>query len=111
MKVRKATGLSPVDAKRFAQTAQRELLQRILRAAEYQQSGRLHDPIEDDPDHAAVIADASRRAEIETNAELAKMIVSRGRARAIWRKKKQILADQGLLWFSPGEMNPGTVFD
>jgi len=125
MNLRKATGLSLAEAKRYAETAHHDLLQRILRAGEYQQCGHLHDPIEDDLRHAAVIAAASRQAEIETDVEWQEKreelaatghdtlatTLKRGRARALWSKKKQILAEHGLQWFSPAEMNPGTVFD
>jgi len=29
----------------------------------------------------------------------------------IWLEQKRILAEQGITWFSPADMNPGTIFD
>lgn len=84
-------------------------LRRRRAVAKAQQSGDiLHDPIEDDPQHAAAFAESDRLA------ELALEDVERGRGfcHQLWRVKQAILRDQfGIEWFTPAEINKGVIFD
>ena len=76
----------------------------------FAQSGEplLHDPIEDLPDMAEALENASA----ETDTELAGIERGMGFCHRFWRTKKRILKTKhGVDWLTPGEMNPSTRFD
>lgn len=110
-RLHRATGLGMREARELL-SWQPELGERILRAAQTQKD-RLHDPLENDPQHGPVIAAALERARAES-AELKPDddALKRGLIHWIWKRAKQILREEhGLVWYSPAEMNPGSVFD
>ena len=111
-RLHRATGLGMRESRELL-SWQPELGERILRAAETQKD-RLHDPIENDPQHGPVIAAALERAHAES-AELKRdddPLQGRGIVRWIWKRTGQILREEhGLVWYSPAEMNPGSTFD
>ena len=111
MRFHRATGLGVVASREFLATQPSHLSERILHAAASQPSGsHLHDPVEDAPETAAVVAAAFVRAESETDAEFQSGYF-RGRCHAVWRRTERILHESGIEWFSPARMNPGRCFD
>jgi hypothetical protein len=124
--IRKATGLGWLEAREFLEQQPRLLCERIMKAGETQAARTLHDPIEDDPELSAKISQAKEKANwlfqawvAERNAEynrqgLPHMVSQhpRGGCYFVWRETKRILAEEhSITWFSPAEMNPGSVFD
>jgi hypothetical protein len=112
MRVHRATRLGIVASQQFIATQPTQLTERILQAAETQASGPfLHDPIEDAPETAAIVAAAFARAETEIDAERHPGMF-RGRCHAVWHRVERILRDDSSIeWFSPTRMNPGRCFD
>ncbi|MHA3774772.1 hypothetical protein ACXR0O_24890 [Verrucomicrobiota bacterium sgz303538] len=112
IRFRRATGLGFLAAREFLSTQPSQLSERILQAGATQPGGtRLHDPIEDEPETAAVIAAAFSRAEAEVDAEYQSGCF-RGRCHAVWKRVERILREEsGIEWFSPARMNPGGCFD
>jgi hypothetical protein len=123
-RLRKATGLGWLAARMFlAQSG--VLAKRIIAAHASQKERTLHDPIEDDAVYGPKIAQAKAKAEqiyrdyrTERNGDyvrrgLNQMVSesSRGSCHFIWRETKRILAEQGVTWYSPAEMNPAVIFD
>ena len=123
-RLRKATGLGRVAARMFL--ARSGLLaKRIIVAHASQKHRTLHDPLEDDAVYGQKIADAKAKAGEIFREYLAKRnadyirrglnhMVSehpRGGCHFVWRETKRILAEQGVTWYSPAEMNPGSIFD
>lgn len=67
-----------------------------------------HDPIERDPAISPLIEEADKMAQKELANEKRRM----GFCHLYWRTKKRILKDEfGIDWKTPGEMNPGVMFD
>ncbi len=69
-----------------------------------------HDPIEDDPviNPLIIAATEEARAELVASGEG----LGFGSCHSLWRIKQRILKDKYQIeWKSPGEMNPGCVFD
>jgi hypothetical protein len=124
-RLRKATGLGWLEARLFLANRSAELCSRIVEAKENQRDRNLHDPIEDNPAFSQRISDAKAKAEAALRQHIAERnanyiqrgwshMVSehpRGSCYFLWRETKQILAREGIAWFSPAEMNPGTIFD
>ena len=78
------------------------------RLRDHSGTGRLHDPIEDDPALQPVIAEAEALAD----AELSGRPRGRGFCHVFWRTKQRILRDRfGVTWFSPADMNWGVIYD
>jgi hypothetical protein len=124
--IRAATGLAWPEAQKFVEEKPAELCERIIRAKTRPGISYLYDPTEDDPALAQQFADANQKAEAAfqswmaaRNARLLQQGLShmvskhlRDRGRFIWREKKKILLEQhGINWFTPVEMNPCIVFD
>lgn len=85
-----------------------ELLERVIQAASYQ-VGRLYDPIEDDPECEAFIASARWEA---AEAARAAGIEGRGSCHFVWTEQAKVLRERdGVIWFSPKEMNPHVTYD
>lgn len=85
------------------------LRERALRAAS-NQTGWLHDPIEDDPGfhEAFVIA----QAEAEKIAAAKGVLGHMGGCHILWEEQARILREQfGITWFSPQSMNPHVCYD
>ena len=74
-------------------------------AVRTEDAGIMTDPIENDPKHAQVIKEIDRRLDAEFPE------IRMGMCHAIWRRKKQLLAEREIAWFSPSDLNPGTLFD
>jgi ribosomal protein L7/L12 len=125
--LREATGLGWLQAKKFLEENPQTLSERII-AAGKTQTGKpyLYDPIADDPALARQFEAARAKAEAaydawlaERNAEYRRqgfdhMVTERvmGGCHFVWNEMKKILREEnGIEWFSPREMNPGTVFD
>ena len=104
----KATGCPVMKVKAELLAMPPEQRSRVFKAAQQQANrwGRLHDPIEDDPTMCELISAAAKEAEL-----LVGSTVGRGRCHRIWLEQERILAAQGIAWFSPVLMNPGSVFD
>jgi hypothetical protein len=78
------------------------LRQKIVDAMQVQVSGLLHDPIEDNPDFAKVIAEAKEEARLR----VFEQGVSAGKVALAWVATKTILRETGIEWHTPQEMNP-----
>lgn len=104
----KATGCPVRHAKTVLLSMEPELRSRVFRAVLGQpsQCTVLRDPIENDTATRELVGVAARAAE-----SLVGETVRRGRGHRIWLEQKRILAEQGITWFSPADMNPGTIFD
>ena len=63
------------------------------------------DPIESDPQHMQLMKEVEGR--LATEFPELRM----GVCHSIWRRKKQLLAERGISWFSPSDLNPGARFD
>ena len=112
MRFRRTTYLGVLAARDFLLNQPQELCERMLRAGETQRRpGSLHDPIEDDPQTAALITVAYARAESEVEAAFGSGYF-RGRCYPLWRSVERILREEhGLQWYSPARMNPTSVID
>ncbi|MDB4673372.1 hypothetical protein OAF27_01030 [Verrucomicrobiales bacterium] len=85
----------------------------------------LHDPIEDDPAYSDRIRAVGDAVEEELKEEVVAHYVANGMDRGeaatrqlpfgscheIWGRTKSRLAEEGITWRSPDEMNPGILFD
>ena len=66
------------------------------------------DPIESDPEFAAILAEAEAAAERELEAEPKGM----GFCHTFWKTMKRILKEEfGVDWRTPAELNPHVRFD
>lgn len=124
-RLRAATGMGWLEARIFLAGKTSLLCERIVSAKEKQKGGLLHDPIEDEPVLAQQVADAKRQAEAAFRSWVADCNTDylrrglphlaehpRGGCHFIWLETKKVLRQQyGIEWFSPTEMNPGTIFD
>ena len=84
-----------------------------------------HDPIEDDPDYSERIQSVRDAVEKELKEEMvlwyvadgmdpekaAKRELPFGSCHEVWGRMKSRLAEEGITWRSPDEMNPGILFD
>ena len=116
-RIHEATGLGWIAAKEFVEHRPDELVSRIIEAKEKQSDRILHDPIEDRPEMAATFDVVRRRAE-ETldrwTATVSDGFRKRplGSCHLVWSEMRKVLKEEhGVLWFTPAEMNPGSVFD
>ena len=106
MQLRRATGL-PVNAcKQILEGAEPDLHAKIVDAMESQSDSQLfHDPIEDDPTFAEILAAAA-------DLELSDRPRGIGFCHQYWAVKKRILKEQyDVNWLTPREMNPWITFD
>ncbi len=78
------------------------LRQKVVDAMQVQVSGLLHDPVEDNPDLAKVIAEAKEEARLR----VFEQGVSAGKVALGWITTKRILRETGIDWHTPQEMNP-----
>lgn len=91
----------------------RQLCENVTSGVKTAEEGRaalLHDPVEDDPRHAAVF----RTIDGEVKALLADhpQRGSEGSVTIYWDTKKRLLREKyGIDWRSPGELNPHVLFD
>jgi len=114
MRLRRATGLKVLEARKFLQTEPPLLCQRIVQAHEFRLAKAplrrsLRDPIEDDPATAPIVAQAYLKAEAFVDERFGKDY-RRYRDRSVWREVERILRDEHqIVWFSPGRMNPGST--
>ena len=111
VRLHRATGVAILAARQLV-VEQPELARRILQAAESQTACfPFHDPLEDDPAHASVVAEAFARAERDIDAKF-RTGHFRGRCHAVWQRVEFLLHEEhSLAWFSPARMNPGCCFD
>ena len=113
-------------SKQFLTGKSADLCERILDArVQKPESNILHDPIEDHPDFAETIAKIREATETGVRAEITQSNATRrasgdqtferdwpmGTCHLIWRRMKERLAEEGIIWYSPAEMNPGHIFD
>ena len=76
--------------------------------AVHRDGAMLHDPIEDDPRYKALIESAR----LDTDKELKDAGQTIGFCHLHWMTLERILLeDYGIIWFSPGKMNPEVLFD
>lgn len=116
MAIRRATGLPVLEAKEFIRSSSPELIQRILdahsaRCAAGTQEAReaLRDPIEDDAVAGAVVRKVLAEVERDVEAEYGTL---RMLCHLIWNNaRRRLLEEHGIVWYSPAQMNPGSVFD
>lgn len=133
--IHKATGLSVLKAREFIIASPAELIQRILdghrvrhathlsrlpeelvskilKASDEQDHDQfLRDPIEDDPVVGStvrqVIENVGREIEVLHGSDR-----PMGLCHLIWRTaQERLLRDHSIVWYSPGQMNPGSCFD
>lgn len=88
------------------------LRERIVRAAISQRpedGNLLHDPIEDEPQLASILAVAEREAEASIDADAREQM---GYCHVLWQRKAAILQSKfGVVWYSPAAMNPDVLID
>jgi hypothetical protein len=113
MAIRRATGLPVLEAEKFIQSSSPDLIRRILDAhravSKDSRTISLHDPIGDDAMMGAVVR--SVRAEVEREVE-ANHGTLRTTAHLVWNTmRRKLLEEHGIVWYSPAQMNPGSVFD
>jgi len=119
---REVTGVRWIESKLFFAGKSPELCERLLSAHIQQPGSRtFHDPVEDHPDNAeifAAIRESTEKAIRKEIAERKKAFADRdfrdwplGTCHLFWHRMKTELAAQGIVWYSPAEMNPGHRFD
>lgn len=133
MAIRKATGLPVLEARAFIQKAPPELVERVLEGdrmryecwrrsvpaeltdkigcAAHQRSNcaYLRDPAEDDPETGPVIREILDQVTEELKPEEGWQM---GLCHLIWRTaKERLLREHSIVWYTPSEMNPGSIFD
>ena len=100
------TGNSAARARDLLDAMPPDLRTRVMLAIQQKSKGELLvDPIESDPLFAEKVRNAATEAK-----RVVELIghVGRGSCHLIWTKQKEILAERdGIVWFSPKEMNPG----
>ena len=129
MRLRRATGLPVMDAKReLLNHDAADRLEFVIATENYSpQAGMARDPQEDDETlgpiiHATLDAVAQRATQEydvriakmrDTSPEMADFLSSRrGICHRIWHDaKKELIEEHGIDWRTPQELNPGTVFD
>lgn len=114
MAVHRATGLPVMKAKAFIMTKSPELVRRILEGHRVQlitQPGGLSDPIEDDPVVGWTVRQVLEQTGLEIEAAHAHDR-PRGLCYLIWRTaQERLLREHAIVWYSPEQMNPATIFD
>jgi hypothetical protein len=131
MRLRRATGLGVLAARKYLLEHDADQCERIIRAAEWatprDPGSHLRDPLESDPIAGPIIArilnevgDAvevwhrARIAELERESPAVADLFRSGRGlcHRIWLDaKERLLREEGIDWKSPAEMNPGSCFD
>lgn len=127
MRLRKATGLPVLAAKRRLEQLNPEQQLSCIAAAENRPSGILRDPLENDEavgpiirDVMALVAEHVRHEHEQRIEELRRtdptmarfLSIGRGMCHRIWRETKLLLkSEHGIEWRSPAELNPDTMFD
>jgi hypothetical protein len=133
MAVRSATGLGVMKAREFVRNAAPELVRRVLeghtmlyecwlRSLPTDQTDRIQlaarrpmvlfhltDPIGDDPEAGPIVRQVLDEIHRELEAEGGWRI---GFCHLMWRTaKERLLREHGIVWYTPAEMNPGSIFD
>ena len=80
---------------------------RLMAKKAYQQALHYYDPVEDSEAYLSVIDDVERRLYEELKGEPRHM----GFCFHYWSAKRDLLAEYGIEWRSPGMMNPRVMFD
>lgn len=107
---RRATGCPVGKIRSVIEAMEPGLRERMLIAVKTQEGPRFYDPIEDDPEFQSVIKNAELAA--TKHAEEKVGAYRRGMCHLIWREQARILKEvNGIVWYSPREMNPGTCYD
>lgn len=118
-----ASRLGWMQARSFLMTQSPELCKRILAARRlYPEASILRDPLEDNPEYSQMIKSLYNSIEEELREKMtsksklgSEMANFRewplGTCHLIWRRLKEELATQGLVWYSPAELNPTHAFD
>lgn len=106
----KATGCPLDKAVRLLSEMEPLLRERVIEASHKpNRSLTLRDPLETNPDTAALVEQAAAEA---TAIIRAQGPLKRGSAHAVWREQARILQEKHqLTWFSPRHLNPGVIFD
>lgn len=79
--------------------------ERILKAFLHDTEGFIEDPIDHEPEYADTMA----AVELQLKQEFTTRRL--GLCHRVWARKKKLLANQGMNWYSPSELNPGARFD
>lgn len=116
-----ATGLRPISAARLMRSLPEELIQRLLdrhatrlSTQDYDPAdpfpdGPIYDPFEDDPVMGPIISRVLEETERDLLAQDGRRI---GLCHGIWhRTQERLLQEHSIVWYSPGQMNPGCRFD
>ena len=98
-------GERKVLARHLAKVSQ-TTAERILATLCRQAGGTLHDPLDDDPAFEEVLAEVQNEIDAQLGTE-----PRMGKCHSAWKLKKRLLAEQGIEWLSPAELNPWTRFD
>lgn len=129
MSLHLATGMGLSQAMAFRREMEPELCRRIVearrrsRARKEREFAFLEDPIGEEEEFRERVAEAKAEALAESEQWAAEreaeriesgssgMPVTRGLCHLMWRLTKEKLAAQGIVWYSPAELNPCCVFD
>lgn len=107
---RKATGCPVSKMRSVVEAMEPGLRERMLIAVKTQEGPKFYDPIEDDPKFASVIKNAEHVA--MKHVEETVGAYRRGMCHLIWNEQARILKEvNGIIWYTPPEMNPGTCYD
>jgi len=109
MRAHRATGLGPLQAREHLSKLSDHHLRQFLTAIEQQSGPTYHDPIENDPSVAPLLAQVRLEAESLVAAEGGRRM---GRCHRIWHIMQSTLRERhGIEWLTPAQMNPGVAFD
>ncbi|MES2706916.1 MAG: hypothetical protein V4726_09975 [Verrucomicrobiota bacterium] len=133
MAIHMATGLPVLRAREFIRTSPPELVKRILEGehercfrllnsvprdleeriqqASKEQATRtyLSDPMENDPETGPIIRRILEAVSREIEAERGCVM---GLCHVIWHTtRERLLREHSIVWYSPAQMNPGSIFD
>ena len=109
MRVHRATGLGPLQARAHLAKLSEHHRRQLLTAIEQQSGPTYHDPIEDDPSVASLFAQVRREAQSIVEAEGGPRL---GRCHQVWHIVQRTLRERhGIEWLTPAQLNPGVAFD
>jgi hypothetical protein len=126
MRFRAVTGCPVTEAQQFLSLFPSERQVDYVNAAERYHGKDLHDPVEDDvligPLFTSICKEVQREIEAwqqgqkelaDRSPEVAELLVSgRGLIHRYWSRVKELMWERhGIVWKSPAEMNPWSVFD
>jgi hypothetical protein len=111
MRLRKATGKTPLQCEEFIRCMNPRLRLTYVEAFEKSPSSLLRDPLEFDPEYSSIIEAVKSEARVKLDSGEFGVSV-RGRSIRMWGWVKEQLKDRfGIVWLAPYEINPDVVID